>query len=119
MPSLGLPPDLIDPIAFVAQNGGYRETDSLDVFPEVQPDNAEDYYNRAVLKAYKLRDVTGALADLDEAILLGRGSANELNPQYANAYYHRAVLKQIKLDDVLGALSDYDRASVISIAPWF
>jgi hypothetical protein len=29
LPSLGLPPDLLNPIAFVARNGGYRETDSL------------------------------------------------------------------------------------------
>jgi hypothetical protein len=38
LPSLGLPAELDDPISFVARSGGYRETDSLDVFPEVQPD---------------------------------------------------------------------------------
>jgi hypothetical protein len=46
LPSLGLPSNLEDPlghpdgtaIAFVARSGGYRETDSLDVFPEVEPD---------------------------------------------------------------------------------
>jgi hypothetical protein len=45
LPSLGLPPDL-NPIAFVARNGGYRETDSLDVFPEVavDPDSCYRFY---------------------------------------------------------------------------
>jgi hypothetical protein len=38
LPSLGLPSELDDPIAFVARSGGYRETDSLDIFPEVLPD---------------------------------------------------------------------------------
>lgn len=39
LPSLGLPADSLNPIAFVARNGGYRETDSLDVFPEVEADS--------------------------------------------------------------------------------
>jgi hypothetical protein len=46
LPSLGLPEDLEDPlgnpagteIAFVARTGGYRHTDTLDAFPEVEPD---------------------------------------------------------------------------------
>jgi hypothetical protein len=38
LPSLGLPEDLDDPIAFVARAGGYRYTDTLDTFPEVEPD---------------------------------------------------------------------------------
>jgi tetratricopeptide (TPR) repeat protein len=79
--------------------------------------NAENYYAQAILKAYKLNDVTGALDDFDKSILFGSSSENELHPQYANTYYHRAVLKQIKLDDVPGALSDYDRA--IELNPQF
>jgi hypothetical protein len=43
LPSLGLPPELGDPIAFVARSGGYRETDSLDICPEVQPDRGGCY----------------------------------------------------------------------------
>jgi hypothetical protein len=38
LPSLGLPEDLEDPISFVARTGGYRHTDTLDAFPEVEPD---------------------------------------------------------------------------------
>ena len=38
LPNLGLPADLLDPISYVARSGGYRQTDSLDVFPELQPD---------------------------------------------------------------------------------
>jgi hypothetical protein len=37
--NLGLPVDLLDPIAYVARSGGYRQTDSLDVFPELEPDD--------------------------------------------------------------------------------
>lgn len=38
LPHLGLPKDLADPIAYVARSGGYRETENLDVFPEVEAD---------------------------------------------------------------------------------
>jgi hypothetical protein len=38
LPGLGLPADLDDPISFVARTGGYRHTDTLDAFPEVEPD---------------------------------------------------------------------------------
>ena len=38
LPNLGLPADLLDPISYVARSGGYRQTDSLDVFPELEPD---------------------------------------------------------------------------------
>lgn len=38
LPSLGLPADLNNPISFVARTGGYRHTDTLDAFPEVEPD---------------------------------------------------------------------------------
>jgi tetratricopeptide (TPR) repeat protein len=79
--------------------------------------DAKDYYNQAILKAYKLNDITGALADFDKSIFLARDYTNELNSQSANAYYHRAVLKQIKLDDINGALNDYDRA--IKLNPQF
>jgi hypothetical protein len=43
LPSLGLSADLLDPIAFAARSGGYRETDSLDIFPEVQPETDGSY----------------------------------------------------------------------------
>jgi hypothetical protein len=39
LPNLGLPADLLDPISYVARSGGYRQTDSLDVFPELEPDS--------------------------------------------------------------------------------
>jgi hypothetical protein len=46
LPHLGLPADLADPIAYVARSGGYRETDDLDVFPEVEadPDGCYRFY---------------------------------------------------------------------------
>jgi hypothetical protein len=39
LPNLGIPADLLDPITYVARSGGYRQTDSLDVFPELDPDS--------------------------------------------------------------------------------
>jgi hypothetical protein len=43
LPNLGLPADLLDPITYVARSGGYRQTDNLDVFPEVEPDSDGAY----------------------------------------------------------------------------
>ena len=64
--------------------------------------NAIIYNNRGVLKADKLKDVQGALADWNQAIAL--------DPKNANAYYNRGVLKYGKLNDVQGALADYNQA---------
>jgi tetratricopeptide (TPR) repeat protein len=50
----------------------------------------------------------GALADYNQAILLYKGSAKELNRKYA--YHNRALLKQLNLKDVSGALADYNKA---------
>jgi hypothetical protein len=41
---LGLPPDPIDPIAYVSRTGGKRINDSYDVFPEVKPDDDGNYH---------------------------------------------------------------------------
>jgi hypothetical protein len=65
LPSLGLPADLLDPIAFVARSGGYRETDSLDIFPEVQPDVDDSYRFYFLLRKLYLIDET-VINDLTE-----------------------------------------------------
>jgi hypothetical protein len=39
LPNLGISADLLDPITYVARSGGYRQTDSLDVFPELEPNS--------------------------------------------------------------------------------
>ncbi|PSB48820.1 hypothetical protein C7B77_23705 [Chamaesiphon polymorphus CCALA 037] len=44
LPHLGLSADLLDPIAYVARSGGYKQTDSFDVFPEIDPDSDGCYY---------------------------------------------------------------------------
>jgi tetratricopeptide (TPR) repeat protein len=51
----------------------------------LQPNLAEAYVNRGILKRDKLNDLRGALADYDEAIFLDSG--------YALAYTHRGILK--------------------------
>jgi hypothetical protein len=67
LPSLGLPADLLDPITFVARSGGYRETDSLDIFPEVQPDVDGSYRFYFLLRKLYLVDeaVVNDLAEED------------------------------------------------------
>jgi hypothetical protein len=80
LPSLGLRADLVDSlethasaaIAFVARSGGYRETDSLDIFPEVQPD--EDGFYRFYFLLRKLYLV-------EEAVVNDLVEGDVINPQ--------------------------------------
>jgi tetratricopeptide (TPR) repeat protein len=74
---------------------------------QINPNYANAYYYRGVVKSSKLGDTPGALADYDRAI--------QLNPNLSIAYYNRGDLKANKLGDNQGALADYDR--VIQLAP--
>jgi hypothetical protein len=56
-PYLGLSADNIDPIAHVARTGGYRASDRLDIFPEVQPDADGSYRFYFGLQELYLPDV--------------------------------------------------------------
>jgi tetratricopeptide (TPR) repeat protein len=69
---------------------------------KINPQNANAYYNRGLLKATKLQDDRGALADYNRAI--------KLKPNYDAAYNNRGNLKADNLQDYQGALTDYDRA---------
>jgi serine/threonine protein kinase/predicted TPR repeat methyltransferase len=73
---------------------------------EINPKDANAYVDRAVLKASKLNDTSGAVADCDRAI--------QLDPNHAKAYLLRGVLKADKLNDTKGGLADYDRAIQIN-----
>ncbi|MCY7338017.1 MAG: tetratricopeptide repeat protein [Chamaesiphon sp.] len=64
--------------------------------------NAEDYFDRGVVKEDELNDFAGALADYNKAI--------ELDPEYMDAYCNRGLLKYSELDDIYGALDDFDKA---------
>ena len=65
--------------------------------------NAEDYFNRGVVKEEEeFHDFPGALADYNKAI--------ELDPEYMDAYFNRGFLKYLELDDIDGALDDYNKA---------
>jgi tetratricopeptide (TPR) repeat protein/V8-like Glu-specific endopeptidase len=72
----------------------------------LNPNYAEAYSNRGVLKQDKLNNSQGALADYNRAIAL--------NPNYAEAYNNRGVLKQDKLNNSQGALADYDLAITLN-----
>ena len=67
---------------------------------------AESYYIRGLQKCI-LRDMQGAIADLDKAI--------SNNDKYADAYYYRAAIKK-QLGDVEGFKSDYKVAIQINPA---
>jgi serine/threonine protein kinase/predicted TPR repeat methyltransferase len=73
---------------------------------EINPKDANAYVDRAVLKASKLNDTSGAVADCDRAI--------QIDPNHAKAYLLRGVLKADKLNDTKGGLADYDRAIQIN-----
>ncbi|WP_373544255.1 tetratricopeptide repeat protein [Chamaesiphon sp.] len=66
------------------------------------PNSANAYYNRGLIKATKLQDERGALADYNRAI--------QLKPNYDAAYNNRGNLKVDKLQDYQGGLADYNRA---------
>ena len=70
-----------------------------------QPKLAESYYIRGLQKCI-LRDLNGALSDLDKAL------AN--NSNYADAYFYRGAIKK-ELGDMDGFRKDY--ASAIKINP--
>jgi hypothetical protein len=53
---LGLPPDLEDPIVYVARSGGYRNNDSLDVFPVLEAERDGCYRFFFVLKKIDLKN---------------------------------------------------------------
>ena len=66
----------------------------------LQPEYAEAYYNRGVLRSAQ-GDKEGALSDYSEAI--------RLQPEYAKAYNNRGNVRG-DLGDRMGALSDYSEA---------
>jgi tetratricopeptide (TPR) repeat protein len=69
---------------------------------QINPRNANAYYNRGLLKATKFQDAQGALADYNRAI--------KIKPSYDAAYNNRANLKVEQLKDYQGALADYNQA---------
>ncbi|PSB57761.1 tetratricopeptide repeat-containing S1 family peptidase [Chamaesiphon polymorphus] len=73
---------------------------------QLNPNYAEAYYSRAVLKNDKLNDAPGALVNYNRAI--------QLNPNYAYAYNNRGNLKNEKLNDTPGGLADFNRAIQIN-----
>ena len=91
LPNLGLPADLLAPISYVARSGGYRQTDSLDVFPELQPDIDGCYRFFFGLQELNLSDNNSVRQENilttkgREAISLETGRAIGLLPGYIHA----------------------------------
>lgn len=113
LPYLGLPADLTDPVAYVARSGGYRQTDSLDVFPEVNPDRDRCYRFFFGLNGLHLltdeRWVKDTVRSGDRLIVRGRDAIHQKTgkpigsvPGYIqalNAEYGENVSLQIELID--------------------
>jgi tetratricopeptide (TPR) repeat protein len=95
---------------------------------QINPRNANAYYNRGLLKATKFQDAQGALADYDRAIkikpsydaaynqgaLADYNQAIKLKPRNADAYYNRGVLKYTLLTDRAGGIADMQQAVKLS-----
>ena len=80
-------------------------TEKVTQIPTTNVKLAESYYIRGLQKCI-LRDLRGAVADLDKAI------AN--NDKYADAYFYRAAIRK-ELGDTEGFRKDY--ATAIEINP--
>jgi tetratricopeptide (TPR) repeat protein len=98
---------------FVAANQKYDQQNyhgalaDYDRVIALNPNFAEAYNNRGILKYEKLNNPQRALADYNKAI--------SLKPNYVLAHYNRALLKD-DLNDRQGALADYNLA--ISLNPY-
>ena len=67
---------------------------------EINPDNADAYYNRGIIKGI-LGNHKGEIDDYGEVI--------KLNPDYTEAYNNRGA-ERINIGDHKGAIEDYDKA---------
>jgi hypothetical protein len=102
LPLLGLSADLSDPIAYVARSGGYRETDDLDVFPEIAADPDGCYRFHFLLR--KLHAIESAVID---AVAIG----DKIVTQDWNAI-HQSTGQQI------GIVPGYIRALIAQYSPY-
>lgn len=68
----------------------------------LNPNYAEAYNKRGIIRGRNLKDYPAAKADFDRAI--------EINPNYDHAYYNRARAREF-LEDKLGAIADYQKAA--------
>jgi tetratricopeptide (TPR) repeat protein len=89
----------------IARNLGVQLTQPVATLPTNQSLNASDYFLRANEKSDR-GDIAGALADLNQAIVI--------NPKYDIAYNNRGLI-QYKQNNWSQALADYNQA--ISINP--
>jgi tetratricopeptide (TPR) repeat protein len=68
----------------------------------LNPNYAEAYNKRGIIRGRNLKDYPAAKADFDRAI--------EINPNYDHAYYNRARAREF-LKDKSGAIADYQKAA--------
>jgi tetratricopeptide (TPR) repeat protein len=85
---------------YTAELADYNRAISLN------PDFAQAYQNRGLLKFLQLKDYAGSISDIDKAITI--------DPKFAEAYTSRAIVKQQYLKDYQGALQDYNRTIAIN-----
>jgi len=72
---------------------------------EINPNDANAYYNRGNIKGRDLKDNNGALLDLNKSL--------ELDPFNDQAYISRGVIKR-RFGNIYGALSDYYKSIEIN-----
>jgi tetratricopeptide (TPR) repeat protein len=80
----------------------HRTLADLNLAINLQPDFAEGYFLRGLLKYEKLNDPQSALVDFNKVLAL--------RPNLAEAYAFRGALKYEKLNDSQSALVDFNKA---------
>ncbi|MEZ2248566.1 tetratricopeptide repeat protein [Microcoleus sp.] len=68
----------------------------------LNPNYAQAYNKRGIIRARDLKDYPAAKADFDRAI--------QIDPNYGDAYYNRARVREF-LEDINGAIADYHTAA--------
>ena len=86
---------------YLAQKDTVKALADINKSLELNKNNANAYVVRSEIKWRHENDMSGALADMDEAI--------KLEPRYAGFFINRAFMKY-RLDDYFGAMADYDYA---------
>eukprot|EP01006_Ploeotia_vitrea_P030496 TRINITY_DN62896_c0_g1_i1.p2 TRINITY_DN62896_c0_g1~~TRINITY_DN62896_c0_g1_i1.p2 ORF type:complete len:367 (-),score=47.00 TRINITY_DN62896_c0_g1_i1:1892-2992(-) len=97
------PAQLIQLADDLCENGQYpKALEYLNEAVAIDPNNAEIYFKRGILKHHFMQDIDGGYQDYSDCI--------NLNPTYCDAYRYRADLLHFHTQNLQESLDDYNNA---------